>query len=52
MRDSYVNNVEEILIANETQKAKIEFLEREKAKRDHYLGDLQENLRLNKQTLL
>jgi hypothetical protein len=48
MKDSYVSNVEEILIANETQKNKIEFLERERLKRDHYLEDLKENLYLNK----
>lgn len=51
MRDNYVNNVEEILSANESQRNKIEFLERERLKRDHYLSDLQENLALNKQTL-
>ena len=51
MKDSYVNNIEEILIANQTQKNKIQFLERERIKRDHYLDDLKENLGLNKSTL-
>lgn len=51
MRDNYVSNVEEILSANESQRNKIEFLERERLKKDHYLSDLQENLTLNKQTL-
>lgn len=51
MRDNFVNNVEEILSANESQKNKIEFLERERTKRDHYLSDLQESLALNKETL-
>ena len=51
MKDNYVNNIEEILIANQTQKNKIQFLERERIKRDHYLDDLKENLGLNKSTL-
>jgi hypothetical protein len=40
MRDNFVNNIDEILIANETQKSKIEFMERDRVKRDHYLTDL------------
>lgn len=40
MRDSYVNNLEEILAANDAQRGKIEFLERESIKRESYLHDL------------
>lgn len=51
MNDHFVDYGKELLIANETQRNKIEFLERERLKRDHYLSDLQENLSLNKQML-
>lgn len=51
MNDNFVDYGKELLIANETQKSKIEFLERERLKRDHLLSDLQENLAINKQTL-
>lgn len=51
MKDNYVSNVEEILMANEAQKNKIEFLERERLKRDNYLEDLQQSIRLKNESL-
>jgi hypothetical protein len=51
MHDNFVDYGKELLLANESQRNKIEFLERERLKRDHYLSDLQESLALNKDTL-
>lgn len=46
-----MSNVEEILMANEAQKNKIEFLERERLKRDNYMEDLQQSIQLKNQSL-
>jgi hypothetical protein len=51
MHDNFVDYGKELLLANESQRNKIEFLERERIKRDHFLSDLQENLAMNKETL-
>lgn len=51
MQDNFVDYGKELLLANESQRNKIQFLQRQRLKRDHFLGDLQENLAINKETL-
>jgi hypothetical protein len=46
--DPVVNNADELFMANMTQLNKIKYLEIEKTKRENFIKDLQESLKLNK----
>ena len=43
-----VNNIEDVLLSNESMYKKIKFLETEKIKREAFIIDLQQTLALNK----